>query len=77
MSTISFSFAVDRETERLFEEIMEEFGLDSKNQAFKWIIKRFKELMAKSKKYDTISEMILALETLDKYREGKLIPKGS
>ncbi len=72
MSDIRHNFAVKREIDGKFKEIMEYFDTDNKTDAFVRMIEQFLDLVGKAERYDRIAEDVLAHETLRKYQEGEL-----
>lgn len=69
MSEIHHSFAVRKEVDEQFKEIMDHFGTDNKTDVFKRMVKTFMELVWKAEQYDRIAQDVLAHEILKKYKD--------
>jgi hypothetical protein len=67
MSEIHHSFAVKKEVDEEFKEIMAYFGTDNKTDVFKRMIQTFMELVWKAEQYDRIAQDVLAHEVLKRY----------
>jgi hypothetical protein len=76
MSDVRHSFAVKKEIDKKFQEIMDYFGTENKTDVFQRMTDQFLELVWKAERYDRIAEDVLAHETLKKYADGKLINCG-
>ena len=72
MSDVRHNFAVKKETDAKFKEIMEYFGTDNKTDTFVRMTDQFMDLVWKAERYNRIAENVLAHETLRKYQEGEL-----
>jgi hypothetical protein len=74
VSDVRHSFAVKKEIDEKFQEIMDYYGTDNKTDVFQRMISEFPELEWKARQYDRIEQDVLAHKTLRRYREGKLLP---
>jgi hypothetical protein len=72
MSEIHHSFAVKKEVDEEFKEIMAYFGTDNKTDVFKRMIQTFMELVWKAEQYDRIAQDVLAHEVLKRYNNKDL-----
>jgi hypothetical protein len=74
VSDIRHSFAVKKEIDEKFQEIMDYFGTENKTDVFQRMISEFLDLVWKARQYDRIEQDVLAHKTLRRYTEGELLP---
>lgn len=72
MSDIRHSFAVKREIDEKFREIMDYFGTENKTDVFQRMTDQFLDLVWKAERYDKVVQDVLAYEILKKYKDGEL-----
>jgi len=72
MSDVRHSFAVKKEIDRKFREIMDYFGTDNKTDTFTRMTEQFLELVWKAERYDKIAQDVMAHETLKKFERGEI-----
>lgn len=72
MSDVRHNFAVKKEIDKKFREIMDYFGTDNKTDSFARMTEQFLELVWKAERYDKIAQDVMAHETLKKFERGEL-----
>jgi len=72
MSEVRHSFAVKREIDAKFREVMDYFGTDNKTDTFTRMTEQFLELVWKAERYNKIAQDVMAHETLKKLERGEL-----